>query len=133
MSFGVQCYAAGRQEDHANLLRIQALNDRLRIEGLGGEINCSEGILALSTDDIITIGDAIVEFNDFGSVSETIDDHGFGILVAASRVVVFQILYMDREGNRQSVDPSDPKITRRMMIIMLADELLEIASFVDNV
>lgn len=103
--------------------KIADLNDLLRTTFLTGRIVLTEGISALLDtvrEDILT---QVRCFSDFGSDNDPYGEHDFGAInhPAAGRVF-WKIDYYDRQYTFASPDPADPRVTCRVLTIMLASE-----------
>jgi hypothetical protein len=102
--------------------RIRALNDQLRTTGKGGELVVTRGIAALDMKTKIAVFAAVQGFDRFTSDNDPHGEHDFGLLEVAGERIMFKIDYYDRSLTGHSADPSDPKVTRRVLTIMLASE-----------
>ncbi len=102
--------------------RIRQLNDQLRTTFVGGVIVCTDGIQNLEDQQVAAILTAVREFNAFSEYNDPHGEHDVGIFEAAGQRVVFKIDYFDRSIRIHSPDPADPRVTTRVLTIMLADE-----------
>ena len=102
--------------------RIRALNDELRQHHRGGLIVVTPGIQALAPELIQQIDEAVARFDRFTSDNDPHGEHDFGCVEVEGHRVFFKIDYFDLELSAHSPDPSDPRVTRRVMTLMLADE-----------
>src|SRR4051794_34990266 len=99
--------------------RIRALNDELRIDHRGGKIVIATGVKALGPLLVRRLDDALAAFADFNEDSDPHGEHDFGVVEIDGHEVMFKIDYFDKTLNYLSPDPSDPKVTSRVMTIML--------------
>jgi hypothetical protein len=106
----------------ARTLRIRALNDRLRREALGGMIMVTPGVFALGDETIRAILMAVRDFDDFKPDNDPYGEHDFGSVRVGDLTIFWKIDAYERSLTLASPDPTDPRVTRRVMTIMLADE-----------
>jgi Protein of unknown function (DUF3768) len=102
--------------------KIARLNDRFRRTFLGGKVVISIGVQALS--DTIKAA-ALVKVATYRGFTEENDPHGehdFGRFRLYGHRFFWKIDYYDETYEAASADPSDPKKTRRVLTLMLADE-----------
>jgi hypothetical protein len=74
-------------------VRIRALNDELR-QNLAGGV----------------------------AVNDPYEEHDFGSFEAEGHTIFFKIDYFDRDLKYHWPDPTDPAVTMRVIMVMLADE-----------
>src|SRR5690242_6185956 len=98
------------------------LNDRLRTTGRGGMTLITNGIGALGLPSVNAIFAAIADFKDFNPDNDPWGEHACAALTVNGTRVIFKIDYLDRSRRIHSPDPADPKVTVRVMTVMLADE-----------
>jgi hypothetical protein len=101
---------------------IRALNDALRRFGRGGSVMMTSGIEALGVAGIARIMAAVAAFDAFTSDNDPYAEHDCAILTVDGARVLFKIDYYDRNLAYHSPDASDPKVTERVMTVMLASE-----------
>ena len=101
---------------------IRRLNDRLRIERLGGIIAFTAGVNALDMTTKHTALRAIAAFSDFTEDNDPHGEHDFGAIEVAGQLLFWKIDYYDPELERHSDDPAEPAVTRRVLTVMLACE-----------
>ena len=65
---------------------------------------------------------AIAEFKDFTADNDPWGEHDCAVQTVNGNPVIFKIDYLDRSRRIHSPDPADPKVTVRVMTVMLADE-----------
>jgi hypothetical protein len=102
--------------------RVCELNDLLRKEGRGGIVHMTNGIAALGLVKVNQIFTAIAAFADFSEDNDPWREHDCSIMVIDGVKVIWKIDYYDRSRTYHSPDPSDPKVTVRVMTVMRADE-----------
>jgi hypothetical protein len=114
--------AESAQQPNQRVVRIRELNDRLRTTGRGGMTLITNGIGALGLPTVNAIFAAIAEFKDFNADNDPWGEHDCAVLTVNGNRVIFKIDYLDRSRRIHSPDPADPKVTVRVMTVMLADE-----------
>jgi hypothetical protein len=107
--------------------RIRALNDELRQYLIGGGAVITPGIAALGQKAVERIVQTVTVFDDFCHANDPYEEHDFGSFEAEGekiffKIDFFKIDYYDRTLTHHSPDPADPKVTERVITIMLADE-----------
>jgi hypothetical protein len=104
-------------------LTIQGLNDLFRTTFLTGTVVLTEGIQALEHDDMADVITRVREFKDFTADNDPYGEHDFGAFdhpVAGK--VFWKIDYYDPTLTHGSEDAADPRLTKRVLTIMLARE-----------
>ena len=107
---------------NARLERVRALNDNLRRFHIGGQVMLSSGLAALPWNQIEGVVKAVAAFDAFGQENDPYGEHDCASLDAEGQRVMWKIDYYDPSMTQHSEDESDPKKTKRVMTIMLADE-----------
>jgi hypothetical protein len=102
--------------------RIRALNDDLRQRLTGGMAVITPGVAALGEAAVARIVKTIEVYDDFCHANDPHDEHDFGAFDADGHKVFFKINYCDQTLTHHSPDPADPKVTTRVITIMLAEE-----------
>lgn len=64
----------------------------------------------------------ITAFDAFSVDNDPWQEHDFGKIIHDGETVLFKIDYYDRAMKYGSPDPSDPKVTTRVMTVMTAEE-----------
>lgn len=102
---------------------IAKLNDLLRTTFIGGQIVMTSGIAELPPE---VHEDIITKVRTFDAFSEDNDPYGerdFGAFQqSGAGKVLWKIDYYDTTMTKGSEDPADPKQTRRVLTILLAEE-----------
>jgi hypothetical protein len=101
--------------------QIRALNDRLRTTGRGGMVMVTPGIVALGPRAGAVL-DAVEAFDGFSPDNDPWGEHDCAALEVDGNRVIWKIDYYDRTRQFHSTDPTDPKVTVRVLTIMLASE-----------
>lgn len=105
-----------------NTSRIAALNDKLRREGIGGAVIITNGIQSLEPHKRSAVIKAVSTFDAFTETNDPYHEHDCATLTVDGVRAMFKIDYYDRTMTCGSEDPGNPKVTRRVMTIMLAEE-----------
>jgi len=112
----------GAAQGMAPAERIRALNDELRTTGIGGKINLTRGMWALGSDFVAHAVSAVRAFNAWSEDNDPWQEHDCATLEVDGESIIFKIDYYDLNMEMLSPDPADPKVTRRVLTIMLAEE-----------
>ncbi len=102
--------------------RIRDLNDELRTTGIGGTTNLTRGMWALGSDFVAHAVSAVRAFDTFSEDNDPWQEHDCATLEVYGERIMFKIDYYDLNREYGSPDPADPKVTRRVLTIMLAEE-----------
>ena len=79
-------------------------------------------IIALGADKQAAIIAAVQSFDAFTADNDPYGEHDFGKLVVGGVSIIFKIDYYDLERAMHSPDAADPKVTERVLTIMLASD-----------
>jgi hypothetical protein len=102
---------------------IRRLNDALRRgEGEDGMIVVTAGVRAMGQEFLAEAASAVATFDGFSEENDPHGEHDFGALTVQCEKLLFKIDYYDLAMSAHSPDPADPKVTRRVLTIMLANE-----------
>ena len=120
---GVLCLPTGQQPltEGGRRQRIRELNDQLRTTGRGGMVLVTNGIAMLGSGGRAIL-DAVQEFHDFNPDNDLGGEHDCASLEVNGRRVIWKIDALDRRREFASPDPADPKVTVRVLSVMLASE-----------
>jgi len=102
--------------------RIRELNDKLRQHLTGGMALITPGVAALGQEAVDRIIKTVATFDDFCHANDPHEEHDFGAFDVDGQNLFFKIDYYDQDLKCHSPDPSDPKVTRRVITLMLASE-----------
>lgn len=106
----------------ATTLRVRALNDALRTSFRGGTVVMTRGIDALSEGDRDAIIKTVRTFDAFTEDNDPDGQHDCATFVVAGHHVMFKVDYYDRDREHGSADASDPRVTARVLTILLTEE-----------
>ena len=103
-------------------ISIRELNDRLRTTGRGGMAVLTDGLAGLGPETVATIFAAVRSFADFNPDNDPWGEHDCASLTVGEIRLIWKIDYHDRSLAALSPDPADPKVTVRVLTVMLDDE-----------
>ncbi len=105
-------------------MKISELNDQLRttLSARYGRVYITNGIATLGTVAIAEISSLVRKFDDFSEENDPYGEHDFGSVMFERQKIFWKIDYYDKKLKYHSRNPSDPKITTRVLLIMLAEE-----------
>ena len=112
-------------DDGERAKKIRVLNDTLRTTWLPvtGKVVWTIGIRALTQEvreEVITL---VREFKDFNADNDPYGEHDLGtVRTKDGTEIMWKIDYFDHSLEWGSEAPEDPKVTRRVMTIMLSNE-----------
>lgn len=102
---------------------IAELNDLLRTTFLTGRVVLTEGIQALPDDVRESVITKVRGFDAFTPDNDPYGEHDFGALdVPSAGKVFWKIDYYNHDLTGGSPDPASPRLTCRVLTIMLARE-----------
>ncbi|MBB3138553.1 hypothetical protein FHS26_006331 [Rhizobium pisi] len=101
---------------------IRILNDAFRRTWLTGEVLMTPGIGSLSIESQSRIAEAVQTFDAFTADNDPHGEHDFGAVTVDGTKVFWKIDYYAMDMLHGSEDPADPKVTKRVLTIMLAEE-----------
>ncbi len=104
------------------LARVQELNDRLRMHGQGGMWLTTPGIAGLEPDTVRSILKAVQTFTDFTPDNDPWGEHDCAVQEVGDTKIIWKIDYYDQSRTFHSPDPANPKVTVRVLTVMLASE-----------
>ncbi|MFC5423740.1 DUF3768 domain-containing protein [Bosea eneae] len=105
---------------HAQIIR--ELNDLFRQSFIGGAVVVTASIAALGAVAQCAIVAKVRAFDAFDPDNDPFQEHDFGAIEHEGVTVFFKIDYFDRSMSLASEDPADPKLTTRVLTIMLASD-----------
>ncbi len=80
------------------------------------------GIAALGPEAVGRLVQTLITFDDFSHENYPHGEHDFGAFDADGERVFFKIDYYSEDLQSHSPDPTDPKVTQRVLTLMLASE-----------
>jgi len=111
-----------------NADRIRELNDQFRRTFTGGAICITRAVSERC--DVNAVLAAVQAFDSFSESGDPYREHDFGALEiprgiepgAEAATLFFKIDYYSNDMQHGSPDASDPKVTQRILTVMMADE-----------
>ena len=104
-------------------MTIAQLNDLCRTAmGVAGRLVQTPGICGLPRRDQSASREKVERFSDFTPDNDPYGEHDFGAFEHAGDRILWKIDYFDRTLTCASDDPIDPRVTARVLTIMLASE-----------
>jgi hypothetical protein len=107
-------------EDRTSSVRDQ--NDAFRHTFVGGLVMGTHGFDALAHELKGRFITALREFDDFEAGNDPYAEHDFGAITIDEVKVFWKIDYYDQTMEAGSPDPADPRLTMRILTVMLAHE-----------
>lgn len=103
--------------------KIRSLNDAFRHgQDPNGRLVVTSGVAAQGDDFVRRAIQRIIAYTEFTSDNDPYSEHDFGNFELAGERLFFKIDYYDLDGQMHSPDPADPKVTLRVLTVMLACE-----------
>lgn len=103
--------------------KIRELNDLARTAmGVASILMETAGFKALPDADRSRIRELVELFNEFTPANDPYGEHDFGRIEHNGTRVFWKIDYYNRDLTQGSEHPEDPRQTRRVLTIMLAEE-----------
>lgn len=102
--------------------QIRRLNDELRCEGRGGTMLITVGIRALGPHEVERVLQAVRSFEAFEPGNDPHGERDFGAVQVDHVRAFWKIDYYDHEFRYASQDASNPEVTERVLVVMLAEE-----------
>jgi len=102
---------------------IAALNDQFRHgDRTLGEYNATATVASLPPEKLRALTQSIAAFDDFTPDNDPHGEHDFGVIELDGDRYFWKIDYYDRDFKFRSSDPADPRLTKRVLMIMEASE-----------
>ena len=102
--------------------RIRELNDQLRTRMCGGLVHMTNGVAALGLAAVNAIFAAVSTFAAFSEDNDPHGEHDCAVMEVEGHRIIWKIDYFDRSRSHHSPDAADPKVTVRVLTVMLAGE-----------
>lgn len=110
------------QKRDTQTARIRELNDQFRITGIGGTINVTRGIADMAMDCVHAILQLVKRYEEFTEDNDPHGENDFGSFRYRGDLYFWKIDYYDLNFQNHSPDPANPKVTNRVLTVMLAEE-----------
>jgi Protein of unknown function (DUF3768) len=104
------------------MAEIRRQNDNFRFTYRGGQLVCTPSVLAMPTMVIAAAFLKVSEFDDFNETNDPWKEHDCLSFELCNQTFFFKITYWDLTMLHQSPDPSDPTVTIRRGVLMLAGD-----------
>jgi hypothetical protein len=101
---------------------VRALNDRLRVSGLGGRRYITRGVAALGSAFVLEALVSVAGADKFDDDNDPHQEHDFGGVVVREIELLWKIDYYDSTLSMGAEDPSDSAECVRVLTLMLSDE-----------
>lgn len=101
---------------------VRALNDAFRLSFTSTELYCSPAVIKLDYNDQSNILDRVRNYRGFTEDNDPDMTHKFGSIEYEKQRFVWEIIYLDGDGNHESNDPLNLNLTKRYMMVMLEEE-----------
>ena len=108
--------------------KVRTLNDLFRTTLLGGTVLITQGVQALGKKAESDIVSKVRFYNSFDSSNDPHEEHDFGVIkhddlnTFQNETIFWKIDYYDLNKEFHSSDPSDSKVTHRVLTIMHMNE-----------
>ena len=102
--------------------KIPALNDLARQSFQGCRVVLTEGILNLSDEAQFEVLQRVRRYKCFTPQTDPYHEHDFGAFELEGQRMFWKFDYFDRHNQYLSADPTNPRLTNRVLTIMLASE-----------
>ena len=112
----------GAAPGHSPAERIRDLNDELRTTGLGGKTYMTRSLIEKGAEFVAKVSAAVRDFDGFDNDNDPWQEHDCASLDVDGETVMFKIDYYDVNMEYGSSDPADPRVTERVLTIMLASD-----------
>ncbi len=103
-------------------IKIRDLNDQFRRTGIGGTINVTRGIADMAVDYVYAIMQIVKKYDEFTEDNNPHGEHDFGSFQFRGELFYWKIDYYDLQFQAHSPDPTNPKVTNRVLTVMRAEE-----------
>jgi hypothetical protein len=113
---------SGSHQEKERHARIRDLNDLLRKHAHGGIWRVTAGIAGLPPETTRQVLKAVAKFSDFTPDNDPWGEHDCAVIEVAGESIIWKIDYYDRSQRYHSPDPANPKVTLRVLTVMLAHE-----------
>ena len=102
--------------------KIAALNDWARYNLKGCRVYLTAGIAAFPDEEQDLIVAKVRNFSQFTEDNDPYGEHDFGAFDHAGDRIYWKIDYYDAQVENGSPDPTNPKVTTRVLTVLLAEE-----------
>lgn len=103
-------------------IKIAHLNDDFRHHPSKGTVILTEGICSNTKKDIAEIMACVRNYDAFTENNDPYGEHDFGSFDFKGNKILWKIDYYDQNFLYISPEPSNPRLTNRVLTVMCADE-----------
>jgi len=104
------------------LVRIAALNDRIRKTNEGGITFLSRDVALMAGAKTVDLLKQVADYDRFTKANDPQGERNRGAVLLFGKEVLWEIGYYDEQAVGPSKDPANADVTTRIMTIMLASE-----------
>jgi len=104
------------------LVRIAALNDRIRKTNEGGITFLSRDVALMAGAKTVDLLKQVADYDRFTKTNDPQGERNRGAVLLFGKEVLWEIGYYDEQAVGPSKDPANADVTTRIMTIMLASE-----------
>lgn len=116
-------YPVWKADEEFRKKRIVRLNDALRRgEGENVSVVITSGVQSIGREFLHEINHAVASFDAFNEGNDPHHEHDFGAVEVMGEKLFWKVDYFDNDLAMLSPDPACPKLTHRVLTIMLASE-----------
>ena len=102
---------------------IKDLNDKFRASGFrGGRAVITQDVAALPPEEQKQLAEKVRTFKDFTEDNDPFGEHDFGSVTQNGVLYFWKIDYYNKNLTEGSKDPTDEKITTRVLTILRSNE-----------
>jgi hypothetical protein len=103
--------------------KVAALNDKFRRAlPVGGRVYVTRGVNEKGPEFVSKALAKVIAFDDFNEANDPYGEHDLGTFELDGEQVLWKIDYYDLKGEFGSENPTDPKMTMRVLTVMLAED-----------
>jgi len=103
-------------------IAIRQLNDLLRQTFTGGQILLTRGVHEQGEAAVKELHALLRRYDGFCPDNDPYGEHDFGVIHYEGQKYFWKIDYYDHSYTKLSEDPANPKLTNRVLTLMLAEE-----------
>ena len=101
---------------------IRDLNDNFRVSGRGGTAVITESVAALPLEERKQLVEKVRTFKDFTEDNDPYGEHKSGSVTQNGVLYFWKIDYYNKNLTEGSRDPTDEKVTTRVLTILRSNE-----------
>lgn len=101
---------------------IRWLNDRLRVEGIGGMVVLTGSLIHEHPVKQLMARSLVAAFDAFDEANDPYGEHDYGVIMLKGEKIMWKIDYYATDMMHLSPDPADPEVTKRVLSIFLSED-----------